>query len=114
MTTGTLYETGQVILDGSGNGTVKLGPLSAREVWNAANASVKVATHVLEAKCFIYVGNTATPQYFRDSTLTGSTGDSTGKVDSAPIKVNTYVWAVWTGGDPGQQATLTVTGTKEI
>ena len=114
MTSGTLYETGQVILDGSGNGTVRVGPLSAREVWNAANASVKVATNALEARCSIYVGNAATSQYFRDTTLTGSTGDSTGKVDSAPIKVGSYIWAVWTGGDPGQQATLTVTGTKEV
>lgn len=113
MTTGTLYEQASITLDGSGNGTARVGPLTAREVWYPTNASVKVATATSEAGCSMYAGLSATSENFRDQTFTGSSGDATGKILGKMPKGN-YVWAVWSGGDPGAIATLVVTGTKEI
>lgn len=105
--------TATIVLDGSGNGTAKVGPASARETWDAGNTAVSVATNAAEAQCKIYNGPAATPQYFRDGTLSGSTGDATGKA-SGPLKLGNWIWAVWTGGDPGSVATLTVTGSKDL
>jgi hypothetical protein len=113
VTLGTQFAT--VILNGSGNGTVKLGPISAREVWNPANAHVSAnANPINEAQCSIYVGDTVMPNNFRDGTFSGSSGDSTDKIGADIVKMGHYIWAVWTGGDAGQIATLSVTGTRDI
>jgi len=102
-----------VILNGAGAGTVKLGPVGAREVWNPSSASVSVSTNTNEAQCRLYVGDTPIAANFRDGTLSGSTGDSSGRV-GGPIPLGWYVWAVWTGGDAGSVATLNVYGSKDV
>lgn len=103
-----------VVLDGSGAGRAKIGPVGARETWSPESAGVSVATSTAEAQCKIYVGDSPTPANFRDGTLSGSTGDSTDRVAGSPVKVGRFIWAVWAGGDPGSVATLNVTGTREI
>lgn len=105
---------GIVTLDGSGNGTASVGPLSAREVWTPQNAHVSVSSNVNEATCTIYVGSSPTQQYFRDATFTGSTGDSSDRINADTVKVGTKVWAVWEDGDAGAQGIIQVTGTKTI
>lgn len=115
MAKGDLDDTAFVVLNGSGAGTAKLGPLTAREVWWPVNASVRVNQNPTnEAQCQIYVGETPTQDNFRDGTFSGSSGDATGKVGGKPVKKNQFIWAVWTGGDAGQTASLTVTGTKDV
>lgn len=101
-----------VTLDGNGNGTAYTGPLSPGEVWSGLTVSVSVATNVNEATCSIYGGAAATPGYFADATTWGSTGDSTTNVGT--IRVGGNVFAVWTGGDPGARATVTITGTRQV
>lgn len=103
-----------ITLNGSGAGTARIGPESARETWNAQVASVHVATTVVEAQCRIFVGTDTASTNYRDGTLSGSTGDSTDRVNASPIPFGQWVWAVWTGGDAGSMATLAVTGTKTI
>lgn len=103
-----------VLLNGSGNGTARIGPLGARESWNAQAASVSVSTRVKEAQCKIFVGTDATTANYVDGTLSGSTGDSTDRVDSYPIPFGQFIFAVWSGGDAGAVATLKVTGTKNV
>jgi len=100
------------VLDGSGNGTAEIGPLSPGEVWSGMTVSVKVAANAKEATCSIYSGAAATPAYFADATTWGSTGDSTGNVRD--VRVGGSVFAVWSGGDAGAQATMTVSGTKTV
>lgn len=112
-----LNQTGTVILDGSGKGTVQLTPDGPNEHWAAAIAAVKVSTKVAEAICLVYVGPSATDQYFVDASVGGSTGDNTDRVSGYDIwRAGPYssVWAVWTGGDAGATATLIVTGTRSI
>lgn len=109
-----LNESATVVLNGSGNGTAKVGPISAREVWHPDNAHVSCATNVNEAQCLIYVGDSPIQRNFIDGTFSGSSGDSTDRIGSTTVKVSQYVWAVWTGGDAGTSATLTVTGSKDV
>ena len=111
-----LNESASVKLDGSGNGTLKMRPDSASIHWFPTVASVKVSTNVAEAQCRIYVGATATDPNFVDGTLNGSTGDSTDRVTGYEISAtrDPYIWAVWTGGDPGAQGTMNLSGTKTI
>jgi len=101
-----------VILDGDGNGTASIGPQSPGEQWLDLLASVRVATSTNEAICSTYAGAAATPGYFAGATTWGSTGDSTSNMPT--VQVGGNVFAVWTGGDPGAQATLTVTGTRKV
>ena len=93
------------VLDETGAGTAEIGPLSPGEQWDNLTASVRVATNQAEATCAIYAGAAPTPGYFCDATTWGSTGDSTGNM--RPVRVGGNVYAVWTGGDPLAQATLT-------
>ena len=101
-------------LDANGNGTVQLGPSGGGEVWLVNVASVSVSTNVLEAQCSIFVGAGPSQQYFKDATLSGSSGDSTDRTGAAPIRVGGYVWAVWTGGDAHSIATLNIAGSKTL
>jgi hypothetical protein len=103
-----------VRLDGAGNGTVKLGPAGSAETWAPAVASFSVSTNVLEAQCKVYVGDVVTQANFVDGSLSGSTGDATGRVGAYVLTQGQYVWAVWTGGDPGAVATLVVGGMKQV
>jgi hypothetical protein len=105
--------------DSNGNGQAQVGPLSAREVWSPGQVGVKttqlIANVVNEAACYIYVGdNTATPTNYRDATRSGSSGDSTDAVSSDTVKCGQYIFAVWTGGDPGAVGVMTVTGTETV
>lgn len=109
-----LSETGITKLDGSGNGTARVGPISAREVWHPENVHVSVSSNTNEALCSIYVGDSATQPNFRDNTLSGSTGDSTDRVNADIVRTGQYVWAVWTGGDANAQAIIAVTGMREV
>jgi hypothetical protein len=109
-----LNQSASVTLNGSGNGTVQLGPISARETWQPATVHVSVSTNTNEAQCSIYAGNSVSPNTFRDATFSGSTGDSTDRVSADTITCGWYIWAVWTGGDPGARATVNVTGTNNV
>lgn len=106
--------TTSVTLNGSGSGVAKIGPISAREKWQTNGAHVSCATNVKESQCAIYAGTGAYPNTFRDSTLSGSTGDSTDRIENDIIGCGEYIFAVWTGGDAGTKATLNVTGGKTI
>lgn len=109
-----LRETAAVVLNGSGAGTAKVGPISARETWKPENAHVSASSNTNEAACSIYVGDSPIQANFRDTTFSGSSGDSSDRVNASTVRVGQYVWAVWTGGDAGATATLIVTGTKAV
>lgn len=106
--------TASVILNGSGAGTAKIGPLSQREILYPDTASVSAnANATNEARCTISVGDVNTKR-FVDGCTDGSAGDSTQNVSGKKIKCGEFVWADWTGGDVGVTATLTVSGTKDV
>ena len=111
-----LMETGgEFLIEGpgtslSGTGSVSAGPTAPGERWLAGyRVAVHCATTDAEAMCRVYCGGDS-PQFFTDATTWGSTGDAT---DSTPeLQVGQEVHAKWTGGDPGTEAYLTITGTR--
>lgn len=111
-----LNETVSVALDGSGAGTARLAPASSNETWLPTLASVKCSSATNEAQCLIYVGAKVSDDSFVDGTFSGSSGDATDKVTGYQIgrTRDPYIFAVWSGGDAGAQATLVVTGTKVL
>lgn len=105
----------QITLDGSGGGTARLGPRAHGQVWKPTVASIKMAgpTPAGLATCFVYAGGYVGDANFVDSTYDVN-NDSTDRVTGQALALGQYVFAVWSGGNPGALATLTVNGTKEI
>jgi hypothetical protein len=104
-----LNPQGTVILDGSGNGTVVLRPRNAREVWRVTGASVSVSSNNNEPTFVLYD---------RDPTLKRSKGGTYSGSMSSDTSLNPfelqnargdYVTGIWTGGDAGATAILTLT-----
>lgn len=118
MTTVALNTSNAVTLDADGNGTAQIGPTGGSEVWTVDMVHVKTnqapGAIISEAQCTIYAGATVDDSGFVDATGTGSTGDSTDSAGAWPISVGAYIWAVWTGGDPGAQGIVRVTGSKDV
>jgi hypothetical protein len=120
-----LQETATVVLDGSGNGTARISPgqpggpgsgvgagRNSGLLWNVTGISVNVATNVLEASAKTYVSygiQSAGLADFQGQTQTASTGDT--NTINATLRPGDWITVVWTGGDPGQAATLKVFGT---
>lgn len=96
-----------VVLDGSGNGRVQLGPTSTRATWHVTNASVQVSTNILEPTANLY----------QNSKASKLAGTYTGSNDSTNLDVwvrNGFLLCEWLGGDPGARATLFLQGTIKI
>lgn len=111
-----LTESASVTLDGTGAGTARLSPDEPAMVWFPATVHVQASSNTSEAQCLIYAGPSATQPYFVDGTFSGSSGDATDKIAGRVIaRTQTpYIWAVWSGGMPGAQATMIVSGEKEV
>jgi hypothetical protein len=109
-----MRESAMVILDASGGGIAKVGPLSTRETWHPETVEVSAnANPISESQCIIYVGNDRSAQNQRDATTFGSSGDKTSRVGGA-LRTGEYIWAVWTSGDAGAQGLLIVKGMKDV
>jgi len=102
-----------VILDGSGNGTAKIGPIRVREHWQPVSVSVAVASTNKEASAKAYLGSHVGADTFVSATASGSHGDTCG-LGSQDIQPGMFVWVVWSGGDVGAKATMTVYGTYSL
>ena len=128
MTTPSPYqlnENASVTLDGSGNGTARISPgqpgapgsgvgagRNSGLTWDLAGVAVSVATNVSEseAACYISYGIQSNgPQDFQGQTQQGSTGDTC--TVTASLRPGDWVTVKWTGGDPGEIATMRVFGT---
>lgn len=111
-----LNQSASIILNGSGAGTVKLGPSLPRELWRPSTASVVCSQAVSTGTCqaSIYAGPQPQQPWFRDATFSADTGDTSDAVSADELRPGTYAWAVFSGGVAGAVATLTVTGTREV
>lgn len=107
-----LNVSGSVTLNGSGSGTVSLGP-NVGQRWSNITASIQVSQPVTnEPMCSLYMGAAATSDNLIDGTYTGSLNSST-NTSNRPLTAGQKIFAVWSGGDAGSRATLTLTGTLE-
>jgi hypothetical protein len=114
MRTLGLTATASVTLNSQGNGTASIGPALPGTTWMPSVASVSASSNVNEAQCKIYAGAQVMQSSYIDGTLSGSTGDSTANIAGQVIYPGQYVFAVWSGGDPGATATLNLNGTKTV
>lgn len=99
--------TNTVTLDGSGNGSVKVGLTQASTVLAPRLGIVSTSTANNTPECILYRGSSTAPLAYIDSTFQGN-GDSTGKVAGTLYYPGQFIWAVWTGGDAGATATFQV------
>lgn len=107
MPTYPLDANATVTLNGSGNGSASVGPSSA-QMWTVSYTTVSTVSQAAPLPtCQIYTGNANSPITLLDSTFTGN-GDSTDA--PATLYPGFYVWAVWTGGNAGDVATVRVQG----
>jgi hypothetical protein len=101
-------QSASVILDSSGNGSVQTGPNIGK--WNLTHAAINTSSAAKTPQCKLYMGTDTGIANLIDGTFVGSL-NSTDNVSAKPIGPGEYIFAVWTGGDPGATATLTVNGT---
>jgi hypothetical protein len=107
-----LNESGQVTLDGSGNGFVALGPLYTAQTWVPTQLNVNANVAPLIEPTFKYYRGTAGPSNYLGGTYTGS-NDST-DISGITINPGEKIYGVWSGGSPGTLMAMTLQGTINI
>lgn len=111
MTVLALNTAGNTTLDANGNGIVQLGPIVGQR-WTVSVASVFIPNAVLIPTCAVYIGGAPIQANFIDGTYTGNF-DSTDRTAGLPFTNGQSIWGVWSGGDVGAVATLSLIGTLE-
>lgn len=108
--------SGYVTLDASGNGVVRLAPTGTK--WKVESTSVKCApvapatAPVNEAQCRVYSDNIGDTFIADNGTYAGSTGDTSDTVHY--VEDGHALYFVWTGGDAGAVATVTINGWQSV
>ncbi len=75
------------------------------------NISCKVSSNTNEATFTLYRGQIG-DAYRHSGSFSGSSGDNNS--DIIPLNDGERIIGVWSGGDPGSNATMTVSGTATI
>lgn len=98
-------------LDASGNGRVELGPDRGVPYWNVTKYLVKTDRpgQAPIPECSVYV-DFEDSDHEQDSTYDGSKDASECDID---LSRGQHVIAVWSGGQSGDRATLSLAGWKE-
>lgn len=103
-----LYESVSVTLDGSGNGTVRLGPSNSFQQWVPSNVACAVSSNTAEPVFVCYNGTPSNANRI-GGTYTGS--NDSDSITDVVLYPGSYLTGVWTGGDAGAIATMTIQGT---
>jgi len=108
-----LSVSASTVLDVNGNGQVQPGPQLAGVSWSPSNVGIvvtPVSTTVVST--FKVYNGAAQDQNFIGGTYTG---DSNSSAISVPdMHPGSVITGVWSGGNPGATATMTLTGTQNI
>ena len=113
MATLPLITSVTTTLDGTGAGIASIGPTAQGEVWTVGNVAVHTSTNANESICRVYVGAAGSTSVLLGATNTGSSGDNDSGL-SQVLRVGQAITAVWTEGDIGATAYLSVTGSKVV
>lgn len=111
MTTTILNESAQVTLDGSGNGALTIGPLYSAQTWIPTQINVQVTTDVKEPVFKYYRGRSVGNLAYLGGTNTGSNDNS--DINGQTLHPGETFYCVWTGGDAGAIASVSLNGTME-
>lgn len=102
-----LNESATTVLDGTGSGVVRVGPSNSSQQWVPTNAACSTTTNVSEPIFVLYNGTPSNANRI-GGTYTGS-NDNT-DVSGVTLYPGSVLTGVWTGGDPGATATLSIQG----
>ena len=104
--------------NGSGNGTISLGPSSPGSVWFPLSTTIFMAgsfpvvsgsnTPIVS----IYTGGLVSPDNLVDATYQ-VLGASSSMISGQTLYPGQYIFAVWAFGNPNAQITLNVYGTRK-
>lgn len=104
-----LYESAQIVLDGSGNGAVSIGPSNSAQTWTPTQINVQVTSNVKEPLFKYYKGRTAGNLNYLGGTSTGSNDQS--DISGQILYPGESFYCVWTNGDAGATASVSLNGT---
>jgi hypothetical protein len=107
--TARLNEQASVKLNAGGTGTAQLVP-SRLETWTVTRIAVSASSNTLEPVAQVYVASVS-PGNLLAGTYTGSLDSSD---ENQVLSPQEPLLCVWTGGDVGATATLSVFGTREF
>jgi hypothetical protein len=94
-------------LNGSGNATVRFGPIRPGTAWRVTGVSVSVATATLEATGVLTRNGVRISE-----TFSASSGASDNALPAEPLWPGQTYEFTWTGGDANAVATLSYRGTQ--
>ena len=101
------------IFNGAGNAQAQVGPQGLGTAWALDQCYVSTSVGQLDpAQAIVYVGPVILPNTAVTSSIAG--GGSQFALGGLAVPDGWFVWAVWTGGTPGAQANLRVTGQKTV
>jgi hypothetical protein len=99
------------VIGASGGVTLRVGPAGVGSKWALDQAGISTSTGQADAStCAVYAGPQAIESFFVAQSYAGG-GSSVG-LPGLSLSPGEFVWAVWSGGVNGANATLKVTGVK--
>jgi len=115
MRTLSLTMPANATLDGSGDGTVQIGPGNPGEVWYPTSVSISSTGDQPsgDATCYVYAGEQIAQWTFVDATY-NVLGAASSLIAGKVLYPGQFVWAQFTGANAGATATLVVTGTRTV
>jgi hypothetical protein len=101
---------GNTTISGAGTGTVSVGPQGLGNIWYPAQVAVQTTSGVNDGStCQVFLGPAGVPVALLGTIFPGGFGVLAAAVP--PIAPGQYLIAVWTGGNPGDTASINVIGT---
>lgn len=110
MATRQLHDSARVVLDGTGAGSVRLGPGRHGVRWTIRRITVQTSTATLVPLAKVYRGGIGSAS-FVSGTFVGSFDVDDGLDEQ--LDNGEYLTVAWTGGDAGATATATWSGDEE-
>lgn len=111
----SLALSASVTLNGSGNGTVQLGPTFPGEAWYPVSVAIGCTgtQPTTLSSVYLYAGNGVSALSQVDTTY-DVLGASSSMVSGHRLYPGQVISAVWSNGPPAGTASLTVYGTREV
>lgn len=109
MPTVPLTESATAVFGSDRKATVSLGPTRSYENWHIARTSVST-TSTTQTQLFVY-RQIENPKNLVEGSATGNQDTSDSAIE---LRGNERIVLVWTGGDVGQRATVTLEGEREV
>lgn len=105
--------TGQATISGAGTATIRVGPLHWGQTWYPVSADIATSSGVADVSTVqFYLGVISASTQIGGQSYQG--GGDTMSWSSRPVQFGEQVFAVWSGGKPGDLATLRVTGDEDV